>query len=202
MPSRVFLARHGETAWSNSGRHTGRTDIQLSAQGEQNARRLAGLLAGVRFSSVLTSPRQRARRTCELAGLGADARPDPDLAEWDYGEYEGLRSADILESRPGWRLFRDGCPGGESPADVSDRADRLIARLRSLEGDVALFSHGHFGRALAVRWIGLSVGDGERLLLDTASLGILSYEHASVASPVIALWNARAQGGPVVGSSP
>jgi probable phosphoglycerate mutase len=191
MLSRVFLARHGETAWSKSGRHTGHTDIELSAQGEENARRLEGLLAGVRFSAVLTSPRQRARRTCELAGLGANAQPDPDLAEWDYGDYEGLRSADILKVRPGWRLFRDGCPGGESPADVSGRADRLIARLRSMEGDVALFSHGHFGRALAARWIGLPVRDGERLLLDTASVGILAYEHGSPEAPVLALWNAH-----------
>jgi broad specificity phosphatase PhoE len=189
MASSVFFIRHGETAWSKSGRHTGRTDIPLSDEGELKARRLAAALASVRFSLVLTSPRQRARRTCELAGLGADAAPDPDLAEWDYGDYEGLTSSEILRARPGWVLFRDGCPGGESPAQVSARADRLIARLRPVDGAVALFSHGHFGRVLAVRWVGLSVGDGERLLLDTASLGVLSFEHGNTAAPVIARWN-------------
>jgi len=189
MVSSVYLVRHGETDWSRSGRHTGRTEIPLSAQGELNARRLASALAPVNFSHVLTSPRQRARRTCELAGLGAGAVPDPDLAEWDYGDYEGLTSAEILKGRPGWELFRDGCPGGETPPQVAARADRLIARIRSMQGNVALFSHGHFGRALAVRWAGLPVGDGERLLLDTASLGILSYEHANLAAPVIARWN-------------
>jgi probable phosphoglycerate mutase len=199
MPPLIFLARHGETAWSKSGRHTGRTDVPLSEQGERNARGLAEALSGVRFGMVLTSPRQRARRTCELAGLGAAARPDPDLAEWDYGDYEGLRSADILKLRPGWELFADGCPGGESPAQVSARADRLIARLRSVEGNVALFSHGHFGRALAVRWIGLPIGDGGRLLLDTASISILSYDRGRSAAPVIALWNARPTGAAVGG---
>jgi broad specificity phosphatase PhoE len=189
MVSSVYLGRHGETDWSRSGRHTGRTEIPLSAQGELNARRLASALAPVNFSHVLTSPRQRARRTCELAGVGAGAVSDPDLAEWDYGDYEGLTSAEILKERPGWELFRDGCPGGETPPQVAARADRLIARVRSMQGNVALFSHGHFGRALAVRWAGLPVGDGERLLLDTASLGILSYEHANPAAPVIARWN-------------
>ena len=196
MLHRVFIARHGETSWSKSGRHTGRTDLELSPQGEVNARLLAGPMAGVRFSGVWTSPRRRAVRTCELAGLGAAAEVVADLAEWDYGDYEGLTTAEILASRPGWRLFRDGCPGGESPAQVGARADRLIARLRSMDGDVALFSHGHFGRALAIRWIGLPVGDGERLLLDTASLGILAYEHGSRAAPVIALWNSHPSAAP------
>jgi probable phosphoglycerate mutase len=191
MLSRVYIARHGETVWSKSGRHTGRTDIALSEQGELNARMLAVPLSGVRFSRVLTSPRQRARRTCELAGLGAAAEVEADLAEWDYGDYEGLLSAEILKRRPGWSLFRDGCPGGESPAQVAARADRLISRLQSMEGNVALFSHGHFGRALAARWVGLPVRDGERLLLDTACLGVLAYEHGNAASPVISLWNAR-----------
>jgi broad specificity phosphatase PhoE len=189
MVSSVYLVRHGDTDWSKSGRHTGRTEIPLSAQGELNARRLAARLAPVAFGSVLTSPRQRARRTCELAGLGADAVSDPDLAEWDYGDYEGLTSAEILAARPGWELFRDGCPGGETPSQVAARADRLIARVRSLQGNVALFSHGHFGRALAARWVGLPVGAGERLLLDTASIGVLSYEHGNPAAPVIARWN-------------
>jgi broad specificity phosphatase PhoE len=189
MVTGVYLVRHGETEWSKSGRHTGRTEIPLSAQGELNAGRLAAGLASVAFSSVLTSPRARARRTCELAGLGAGAVADPDLAEWDYGDYEGLTSAEILRGRPGWELFRDGCPGGETPAQVAARADRLIARVRPMQGFVALFTHGHFGRALAVRWVGLPVGAGERLLLDTASVGILSYEHANPAAPVIARWN-------------
>jgi probable phosphoglycerate mutase len=189
MVSSVYVVRHGETEWSKSGRHTGRTEIPLSAQGELNARRLAATLALVAFSAVLTSPRQRARRTCELAGVGAGAVSDPDLAEWDYGDYEGLTSAEILAARPGWELFRDGCPGGETPSQVAARADRLIARVRSMQGNVALFSHGHFGRVLAVRWAGLPVGAGERLLLDTACLGVLSYEHGNPAAPVIARWN-------------
>lgn len=190
MLQRVFLARHGETAWSKSGRHTGRTDIALSEQGESNARMLAHPLAGVGFSCVLTSPRQRARRTCELAGLGASAETEPDLAEWDYGDYEGLNSAEIENANPGWKLFRDGCPGGESAAQVSARADRVIARLKAMEGNVALFTHGHFGRALAARWILLPVGNGERFALETAALSILAYEHMSSTAPVIALWNA------------
>jgi probable phosphoglycerate mutase len=189
MVSSVYLVRHGETAWSKSGRHTGRTEIPLSEQGELNARRLAARLASVGFSHVLTSPRQRARRTCELAGLGASAETDPDLAEWDYGDYEGMTSAEILSARPGWVLFRDGCPGGETPAQVSSRADRLIARIRMMEGNVALFSHGHFSRVLAVRWVGLPAAEGERLLLDTASMGVLSFEHRNPAAPVIASWN-------------
>jgi len=195
MLHRVFLARHGETDWSKSGRHTGRTDLALSAQGELNARRLAGPLSGIGFARV-----RRARRTCELAGLGAGAEVEPDLAEWDYGAYEGLTSAEILARRPGWRLFKEGCPGGESPARVEARADRLIARLRAMDGNVALFSHGHFGRALAIRWIGLPIGDGDRLLLDTASLGILAYERGDPAEPVIALWNSHPSAAPTEGS--
>ncbi len=189
MPPSATIIRHGETAWSRSGRHTGGTEVPLSERGEENARRLAGALGAARFGLVLTSPRQRARRTCELAGLAANAAVDPDLAEWDYGAYEGLTSAEILKARPGWALFRDGCPGGESPAQVSARADRVIARVASAAGDAALFTHGHFGRALAARWAGLPVGDGQRLLLDTASYGVLSFEHGSPAAPVIARWN-------------
>jgi probable phosphoglycerate mutase len=190
MLPRIYLIRHGETEWSLSGQHTGRTDIPLTAPGEDGARELGQRLRDIQFARVLTSPRQRARRTCELAGLGSAAEIEPDLAEWDYGDYEGQRSANILQARPDWNLFRDGCPRGETPAQISDRADRLIARLRVLEGNVALFSHGHFGRVLAARWIGLPVSEAQRFLLDTASLSILGYEPNHVESPVIALWNA------------
>jgi probable phosphoglycerate mutase len=189
MPLQVYFIRHGETEWSRSGQHTGRTDLPLTDLGEQNARRLEGRLARVAFSHVFTSPRQRARRTCELAGLGGSAQTDPDLAEWDYGDYEGKRSAEILRDRPGWDLFRDGCPNGESPAQVSRRADGLISRLRALDGAVALFSHGHFGRVLAVRWIGLPVADGERFLLNTASVSILGFDRGNPPAAAIELWN-------------
>jgi probable phosphoglycerate mutase len=192
MPPRIHLIRHGETAWSLSGQHTGRTDLPLTAPGEDAARKLAPRLREIPFARVFTSPRQRARRTCELAGLGAPAETEPDLAEWDYGDYEGRLTADIRKEQPDWNIFRDGCPHGESPAQVSARADRLIARLRLLDGNIALFSHGHFGRALAARWIGLPVGEGQRFQLDTASLSIFSFEHGCAAAPVIALWNAGA----------
>jgi len=196
MPPQIYLVRHGATAWSESGRHTGRSEIPLSDEGERRARGLATRLASVSFARVFTSPRIRARRTCELAGLAAGAVIEPELAEWDYGNYEGLRSAEIRGARPGWSLFRDGCPGGESPGQVADRADRLISRLRALEGAVALFSHGHFGRVLGARWIGLAAGDAERLLLDTAAVSILAFEHADPAAPVIELWNGRAAESP------
>jgi broad specificity phosphatase PhoE len=189
MVSRVFYIRHGETAWSDSGKHTGATEVPLTEKGERDARSLAGRLKDVHFTRVFTSPRQRVRRTCELAGLGAIAETDPDLSEWDYGDYEGMRSADILKGRPDWNLFSDGCPNGESPRQVSERADRVIGRLRALAGDVALFSHGHFGRALAARWVDLPVGAGARFQLDTASLSILGFEHGSPTAPVLALWN-------------
>ena len=186
----LYLIRHGETAWSISGQHTGRTDIPLTAQGEQDARTLAEGLRAVRFSRVFTSPRQRARRTCELVGLDAATEIEPGLVEWDYGDYEGQRSVDIRKRRPDWNLFRDGCPHGESPADVSDRADRLITRLRALQGNIAVFSHGHFGRVLAARWIGLSVSQAQHFLLSTASLSILGYEQNSTKESAIVLWNA------------
>jgi broad specificity phosphatase PhoE len=189
MVESVYVVRHGETAWSKSGKHTGRTEISLSDEGERKARLLGERLKPLHFTRVLVSPRQRALRTCDLAGLGTGAETDPDLAEWDYGDYEGLLSADILRARPGWNLFRDGCPNGESPDQVASRADRLLARVRSMEGRVALFSHGHFSRVLAVRWVGLPVRDGEFLLFDTASLGVLSYEHQNPSSPVIGRWN-------------
>jgi probable phosphoglycerate mutase len=192
MLSHLYLVRHGETAWSLSGQHTGRTDIPLTEQGEQDARKLADRLHAVKFSRVFTSPLQRARRTCELAELGDVAKIEPDLAEWDYGEYEGQRPTDIRKSRPDWNVFRDGCPGGESTAQVSERADRLIAGLRTMEGNIALFSHGHFGRVLAARWIGLQIRQAQHLLLGTASVSILGYEHNLAEAPAIVLWNAGA----------
>jgi broad specificity phosphatase PhoE len=193
MPSLLsclYLMRHGETAWSLSGQHTGRTDITLTERGEQDARKLADRLRTLKFSHVFTSPLQRARRTCVLAGLGEVAEIEPDLVEWDYGDYEGQRPADIREARPGWNVFRDGCPGGESPAQVSERADQVIARLRTLKGDIAIFSHGHFGRVLAARWIGLEIRQAQNLLLSTASVSILGYEHNAAEVPAIVLWNA------------
>ena len=150
----VYLARHGETPWTITGQHTGLTDLPLTGRGEEMARRLGERLNGRTFAQVLTSPLRRAVRTCELAGFGAIAEIDRDLVEWDYGEYEGRLSVDILAERPDWRLFRDGCPGGESPQQVADRADRVVRRLRRVTGDVLLFSSGHFLRVLAARWIG------------------------------------------------
>ncbi len=188
-PLQLFVIRHGETEWSLSGQHTGVSEIPLTAQGEDEARALAPTFRELAFTRVLVSPRQRARRTCELAGLGATAKIEPNLAEWGYGDYEGLTPAEIAERRPGWEVFRDGCPGGETPQQVSDRADRLLQSLRASEGNVALFTHGHFGRALAVRWIGLSIATGRRFGLRTASIGILGYDPAHPAEPVIALWN-------------
>ena len=190
MLTRIYLIRHGETEWSRSGQHTGLTDIPLTAHGESQARELGQRLRDISFTRVFTSPRQRARRTCELAGFAPVAESEPDLAEWNYGDYERKRTVDIKKERSDWNLFRDGCPCGESPAQVSDRADRFIARLRALEGNVALFSHGHFGRALAARWIGSPVSQAQHLLLSTASISILGYEHSQANEPVIALWNA------------
>jgi probable phosphoglycerate mutase len=188
-PLQLFLIRHGETEWSLSGQHTGSSEIPLTAHGEDEARALAPYFGKIAFTRVLTSPRQRARRTCELAGLGAAAEVEPGLAEWGYGDYEGLTPAEIDKRRPGWVVFRDGCPGGETPQQVSDRADRLLQSLRGLKGNVALFAHGHIGRALAVRWIGLPIATGPRFGLSTASIGILGYDPAHPAEPVIALWN-------------
>ena len=189
-PPRVFFIRHGETDWSLSGRHTGKTDIALTLHGEEQARALRPWVAAASFSRVLTSPRLRARATCELSGASSGPDVEPDLAEWDYGDYEGRRSADICSGRPGWDLYRDGCPNGESPAQVSERADRLIAHVRTMEGDVALFSHGQFGTALAARWIGLEVFEGQHFSIGPASLGLLSYDIDHPEVPVIALWNA------------
>ena len=184
----VYLARHGETAWSLSGQHTGRTDLPLTDRGERNARRLGERLEGLRFAQVLASPLRRAARTCELAGCGAIARSDPDLLEWDYGDYEGRRTQEIHTERPDWQLFRDGCPGGEMPADVGARADRVVARVRAIEGNALLFSSGHFLRVLAARWLGLEPAAGRFFLLSTASLSVLGYEHG-LAEPVIRLWD-------------
>jgi probable phosphoglycerate mutase len=189
MPLRVHLIRHGETEWSLSGRHTSRTDLSLTPRGEEAAHQLAERFHGTKFNRVFTSPWLRARQTCELAGLGNTAEIDADLAEWDYGDYEGRSTADIQVTTPAWNLFRAGCPNGESPAQIAARADRLIARLRSLEGDVALFTHGHFGAVLGVRWIGLPAAQGEHFPLGTASLSRLGSVPNHPEVPVIALWN-------------
>jgi probable phosphoglycerate mutase len=185
----VYLARHGETAWTLSGQYTGLTDLPLTERGERNARRLEERLRGLSFTRVFTSPLQRARRTCELAGFGAVAEIDPDLVEWNYGDYEGQRTAEIQAKRPGWELFRDGCPGGESPAQAAARADRVVSRIRAVPGNVLLFSSGHFIRVLATRWIGLEVTANARLfLLSTASLSAVGYDK-ELSRPVIRLWN-------------
>lgn len=184
----VYLARHGETAWSLRGQHTGLTDIPLTERGEHDARRLGVRLRGRRFAKVLTSPLQRAARTSELAGFGAAAEVDGDLVEWNYGAYEGRRGVEIRAERPDWDLFRDGCPGGESPDQVGARADRVLSRVRAIDGDVLLFSSGHILRVLTARWLGLEPGRGASFLLDTASLSVLGYEHRR-SQPVIRLWN-------------
>jgi len=184
----IYLARHGETAWSLSGQHTGTTDIPLTERGEQNARRLGERLRGMKFAKVFTSPLVRAARTCDLAGFGAVAEVDQDLREWNYGAYEGRRTVDIHKERPDWQLFRDGCPGGESASLVGARADRVMARARAVAGDVLLFSSGHFLRVLAARWLRLEAGAGRYFLLGTAALSALGYEH-NLSQPVIRLWN-------------
>jgi probable phosphoglycerate mutase len=184
----VYLARHGETAWTVSGQHTGTTDIPLTERGEGNARRLGERLRGMAFARVFTSPLQRARRTCELAGFAGRAEVDPDLAEWNYGAYEGRTTADILKERPNWQLFSDGCPEGECAADVGARADRIIARLRAIEGDVLVFSSSHFLRVFAARWLGLDPAAGRFFILSTAALSAVGYEH-NRAEPVVRLWN-------------
>ena len=188
MLSTVYLARHGETAWSLSGQHTGLTDIPLTERGERNARHLGERLQGLEFAQVYSSPLQRAWRTCELAGFSGVAKADPDLIEWNYGEYEGRRTKEIHLARPDWELFRDGCPGGEGPADIGRRADRVVARARAIDGNLLLFSSGHFLRVLAARWLGLEAGAGRLFLLDTASLSALGFEHGP-AEPVIRFWN-------------
>ena len=184
----VYLARHGETAWSLTGQHTGLTDLPLTERGRENARRLGERLRGLNFSKVFTSPLQRAALTCELAGFGNLAERDPDLVEWNYGDYEGLRTVEIHARRPDWQLFRDGCPGGESPAQVGARADRVVKRLREVNGNVLIFSSGHFLRTLAARWLGTEPAAGRFFFLSTASLSIMGYEN-TLSQPVIKLWN-------------
>jgi probable phosphoglycerate mutase len=184
----VYLARHGETAWSISGQHTGQTDLPLTQRGERNARRLGERLNGMKFEKILTSPLQRAARTCELAGFGKVVQVEKDLLEWNYGEYEGRRSVEIHGECPDWRLFRDGCPGGETPEQVGARADRVVRRIQALKGDALLFSSGHFLRVLAARWLGLEPAAGRLFLLSTASLSALSYEH-SLSEPAVRLWD-------------
>ena len=184
----VYLARHGETAWTISGQYTGLTDLPLTKRGERNARRLAERLRGLTFAKVFTSPLQRAARTCELAGFGAVAEIDGDLVEWNYGQHEGRLSAEVHKEHPDWQLFRDGCPGGESPSEVGTRADRVLKHVRTVEGDVLIFSSGHFLRAFAARWLGLDVAIGRFFMLSTASLSALGYEH-NLSQPVIRLWD-------------
>jgi broad specificity phosphatase PhoE len=185
---KLYLARHGETAWSLSGQHTGRADIPLTEKGERNARSLGARLKGLSFVKVFASPLQRATRTSELAGFGTVAIIDPDLMEWNYGQYEGKRTVEIRQERPNWNLFRDGCPAGETLDDISARADRVIGRVRACAGDVLLFAHRDILRILAVRWVGLPGIDAQHFLLTTASLSILGYDHG-LDQPVICLWN-------------
>lgn len=184
----AYLARHGETAWTITGQHTGRTDLPLTERGEQNARNLGRLIGKRTFARVFVSPLSRTRRTCELAGYGDVAEPLDDLLEWDYGQYEGRKTAEIRKTQPDWQLFRDGCPGGESPADVAARADRAIQLVRAIDGNVLLFSSAHFFRVFAARWLGLQPAAGRYFLLSTATLSILSYEHTRD-EPVVRLWN-------------
>jgi broad specificity phosphatase PhoE len=184
----VCLARHGETAWSLSGQHSGLTDLPLTERGESDASALKLRLKIMTFSKVFTSPLKRAVRTCELAGFGDRSEIDPDLVEWNYGEYEGVRTAEIRERRPNWQLFRGGCPGGESVEEIGARADRVVARVRSINENVLLFSSGHFLRVLAARWLGLGAASGASFVLETASVSILGYEH-DLSEPAIRLWN-------------
>ena len=188
MP-KLFLARHGDTAWTDSHQRTGRTDIPLNEAGEERARRLGERLRRFSFARVFTSPLQRASKTCELAGFGTVAELDPDLVEWDYGRFEGMLTKNILKQRPGWELFRDGCPEGESPGDVAARADQFIARVRGIEGDVLAFSSGHIIRMIAARWLGLPPQAGRFFYCRPASVGVLGFEHKKRDEPIIGLWN-------------
>jgi broad specificity phosphatase PhoE len=186
-PHEIVLARHGATEWSVDDRHTGRTDIPLTADGCREAERLRGALAGHEFALVLSSPLSRAQETCRLAGFGDRAELTDDLLEWDYGEYEGVTTKQIREGRPDWVLFRDGCPGGETAADVGARVDRVIARLKKLDGDAVLFAHGHLLRVLAARWCELDPAKAQRFALTTGTLSALSWEHEWT---VVSRWNA------------
>ena len=192
MPSdlpRLFLARHGDTAWTDSRQHTGRTDLPLNERGEEHARQLRDRLQRFSFAHVFTSPLQRASKTCELAGFRNTAETDSDLTEWDYGRFEGLLTAEILKERPDWELYRDGCPEGESPEEVAARADRFIARARAIDGDVLAFSSGHIIRMIAARWLGLPPSAGRCFFCRPASVGVLAFEHASRDEPIVGLWN-------------
>jgi probable phosphoglycerate mutase len=186
---RLFLARHGDTAWTDSRQRTGRTDLPLNGRGEDHARQLGERLGRFSFARVLTSPLQRASKTCALAGFREVADVDPDLVEWDYGRFEGKLTRQILKERPGWEMFRDGCPDGESPQDVAARADRFIAHVRGIEGDVLAFSSAHIIRMIAARWLGLPPVAGRFFFCRPASVGILGFEHNSRDEPIIALWN-------------
>jgi probable phosphoglycerate mutase len=190
LPPRLFYFRHGETPWSLSGQHSSVTDVPLTAHGERQARALRPWTATISFAHAFTSPRLRARATCELAGLGVQAIIEPDLAEWNYGDYEGRHSGEIKEGRSGWEIFRDGCPSGEQPDEIGARADRLIGRLRAIGGDIALFAHGQFGSVFVARWIGLATVEGRHFSVGPASMGILSWNRDHPEIPVVALWNA------------
>ena len=185
---RIYLARHGETEWTKTHQHTGRTDIPLTPHGEDDARLIGLRVAHLKFNHVLTSPLRRAKRTCELAGFPT-AEVDDDLMEWDYGEFEGLKSAEIRARKPDWDLFRDGTPSGESPDEITKRTDRVVARLRGLSGNVLVFAHGHYLRVLAARWCGADLGFARHLLLGTSSISILWFDHGSLDEPAIMLWN-------------
>jgi broad specificity phosphatase PhoE len=186
QPGRLFVVRHGETAWSASGQHTGRTDVPLEEIGRDQARSLAAALADESFALVLTSPLLRAFETAQLAGFGDRLEPTDDLMEWDYGDYEGLTSTQIREQRPGWTLFADGVPGGERASEVGQRVDRVIARARATEGDTLCFAHGHVLRVLAARWVGLPPAAGRLWVLGPGSLGVLGWEREI---PVVSRWN-------------
>jgi probable phosphoglycerate mutase len=186
---RLYLARHGDTEWTDSRRKTGRTDLPLNERGEQRARQIGERLQQFSFAQVFTSPLQRASRTCVLAGYGDVAESNADLVEWDYGRYEGKLTADIQQDRPDWELFRNGCPDGESPKDVADRADRFISRVLQADGDVLAFSSGHIIRMIAARWLGLPPGNGRFFYCRPASVGVLGFEHESKDEPIIGLWN-------------
>ena len=189
-PLKIYFIRHGETAWSLTGQHTGNSDIPLTPNGEAMASKLATSLQGIAYAKVLTSPRLRAQRTCELAGLGTQADVEPLLAEWDYGDYEGLRSVEIRQLHPGWDIWTSPCPGGETAEHIASRADQLIARLRDFSGNVVLFSHGHFGRVLAARWIGLPEAQGQHFALDPATISVLGFEASHPERRVVSRWNA------------
>ena len=186
---KLFLARHGDTAWTDNGRHTGRTDLPLNEHGEEHARRLGERLRGFSLVRVFASPLIRVRKTCELAGFSAAAEIDPDLVEWDYGKFDGRTTADILKEWPGWEMFRDGCPGGESADDVAARVDRFIAKVQKIDGDVLAFSSGHTIRMIAARWCGLPPVAGRPFYCRPASVGVLGYEHQRADQPILRLWN-------------